>query len=483
MNGYWYQSSDWDCRNAIYFDLIQYNWPVIYAQNGQALVYYVGHWLPPACLAKLVQALTGSVRWGRFMGRMFLWGWSSIGLSIIILMIFQAVGAQTKKKRIAALFLFVFFSGLDFLGGAYLQRLDYLLNPSLLHLEWWCPGYQYTSIMACLFWVFNQTIIPWMITLCFVMERDVRNYIYYCVVCLLCGTLPCIGLVILMLVKGLMYVVKTIRLRRFREVPGTVFSVQNMAAFLILFPLVASFVLTSNTAGFMTKGRQKAFGNVQVLTPKETQNKRGANYQLQPMALKTTDETSESGERISETRTMSSNAASLEESGVFSSAYFNKKLAGFFMIEVGFYLLCIFPDHRKNPLYYTLCLCFLFIPYFRVGTSHDFCMRVSVPGFFILMLYVNQFLLAHYPVMWRENHASLKDRNLKQIAAVLLMICFAVGAITPAVELYRGVYNVEKQGTIRLEDQSIMTFNRERVPDNFACSQPEDHFFFRYLAG
>ena len=57
MNGYYYQSTDWDCRNAIYFDLIQYKWPVTYDQNGAALVYYIGHWLPPAALAKLTVIL------------------------------------------------------------------------------------------------------------------------------------------------------------------------------------------------------------------------------------------------------------------------------------------------------------------------------------------------------------------------------------------------------------------------------------------
>ena len=48
MNGYFYQTSDWNCRNAIYFDLIQYPWPVIYPKSGGALVYYIGQWLPVA---------------------------------------------------------------------------------------------------------------------------------------------------------------------------------------------------------------------------------------------------------------------------------------------------------------------------------------------------------------------------------------------------------------------------------------------------
>ena len=58
LNGHWFQTSDWDCRNAIFRDLITHDWPVRY-QNGSALVYYIGHWLPAAGLAKLLLPLGG----------------------------------------------------------------------------------------------------------------------------------------------------------------------------------------------------------------------------------------------------------------------------------------------------------------------------------------------------------------------------------------------------------------------------------------
>ncbi len=38
----YYQSSDWQIRNAIYRDLIYRLWPVTYSDFDKALVYYIG---------------------------------------------------------------------------------------------------------------------------------------------------------------------------------------------------------------------------------------------------------------------------------------------------------------------------------------------------------------------------------------------------------------------------------------------------------
>ena len=38
LNGYLYQSADFDCRNAIFRDLITHRWPVVYESSYSALV-------------------------------------------------------------------------------------------------------------------------------------------------------------------------------------------------------------------------------------------------------------------------------------------------------------------------------------------------------------------------------------------------------------------------------------------------------------
>ena len=488
MNGFFYQSGDWGYRNAIYFDLIQYPWPVIYDRSGQALVYYIGHWLPPAALAKAVQYLSGSVEQGRMAGRMFLWLWSSTGLTVIFLMVFPLVGAYTGKKRIAAGLILVFFSGLDVAGGLIHQSMEFVLNPGALHLEWWCLEYQFSSITTCLFWVFNQTIIPWMITLCFFSERDPRNYIFYCVVCLLCGTLPCVGLVLLMIVKAAVYCLKEARGKNAREIPRTVFSAQNLLALLAVFPLVAAYILTSNIVGLpgiaapapTEPAALEAEAAQMTLSAVEDFSQRPTLERLSGTGEEESAE--EKADSVAKPRFRELLGYEVYKLKLFIR-YELQLFALFFILDAGLYLLCVFPDHRKDPLFYAICICLLLIPNIHVGHSIDFCMRASVPGLFILMLYVNRFLLAHFPTGRAKGHDAPKGEWKKRVAAVVLAICFAVGAATPVMEFYRGIYHVTKAGTVLLEDRSIMTLNRdEGTGDNFVCSHPEEHLFFRYLA-
>ncbi len=458
MNGHYYQSSDWDCRNAVFFDLIQLDWPVIYERNGAALVYYIGFWLPPAIIARLFQAVTGSVEIAREAGRILLWLWSSAGLTIIILMIFRVVGAQTGKKRIFAVILFVFFSGMDILGAVIRNTTGDVFAPDHLHLEWWMRGFQYTSITACLFWVFNQAIIPWMITLCFLTEEDPRNYVFYATACLLCGTLPCVGLAGLMLVKAAIYGAKKLKQKEGKTFRKNIFSVQNLLTLLIIFPMIAAYLLSANTF-------KDVFGDKLRL----------------PVAQASAEE------QITET-TEEENTVITEqpvEKPKYKVFYIPFRIWGLFLfvaLEVGIYMLCIWPDHRKEPLFYAIAIGFFIIPFIHIGRSYDFCMRASIPLIFIVMLYVNRFMLEHFPGISRIEEKQTKNKKGRKTLAIILAICLAIGMATPILELYRGIHQVAISGTTELENRTLMTFNQDWVQNSYACSNPNEHFFFRYLA-
>lgn len=475
MNGYFYQSWDWAWRNAVYFDLIEFDWPVIYPQTGSALVYYFGHWLPPAILAKGVQALAGSMEAGRIAGRFLLWLWSSMGLTIIILMLFHVLKAMTHGTRIAAVLLFVFFSGMDLIGAIGVGNIGHLLDPAVtnwqqFHLERWCQGYEFSSVTTCVFWVFNQAIIPWMITLCFLTEEHPKNYVYYGVVCLLCGTLPCVGLAILMIARVAVYGLKSLKRREIRTYFAKVFSLQNLVSFFVLFPVVAVFILSCNTSRYITGSNENNLAGIHLI--------------VSAQAEKAAEEDIAGNQEAAEENEVTIQPETENESiwsSIFSKKYLNLKLLQFLFLEVGCYMLLIWHDHRKNILFYVIGFGFLFIPYFHIGESNDFCMRVTMPGLFILMVYVSRFLFDHFPTKRNQDKQTGKVRHVQQAAAIVLAVCFLIGAATPMVEIYRGIYNVAKNRTIFLEDQRIMTF-RDRVPDNFACSNPGDHFFFQTLA-
>ena len=421
MNGYWYQTSDWDCRNALYFDLIQKPWPVMYESNGGALVYYVGHWLPPAALAKCVFLISDSVNAGLMAGRMLLWLWSGAGVTIVMLLLFQVLGAMSRKQKLFALLLLVLFSGMDLLGALLEGTLGLMMEPrkwpSGPHLEWWMHfRYQFSSNTTLLYWVFNQTITAWLAVLLFLQEKTPRNYAFYGVACLFCAPFAAVGMAVLMIVKAAMFCAG--KIREPLLVLKSFFSVQNVLSALFLLLPVATYLLSANAVG----GDAASVGG-------------------------------------------------REDIAFFSREYFNGKFLLFILLEAGAYLLLIAGDHYKNPLYYALWACFLVFPYFHIGQSLDFCMRATIPALFVLMVYAGRFLLAH----WRE-------RGWKKACAVGLSVCLVIGIATPAVEVYRGFYYTGMARTIKLEDRSRMTFDKDDPNYNFVTSAPQNHFFFKHLA-
>ncbi len=438
MNGFYYQSFDWDCRNAVYFDLIRFDWPVIYS-NGGALVYYIGHWLPPAAAAKLFTAVTGSPEAGLLAGRMLLWLWSSAGLTIVILLLFRLLQVRNRRQQIAAVFLFVFFSGMDLVGAVLFNTLDTAMRIDTLHaltphLEHWSGGMQFSSMMTLLFWVFNQTIVPWVITLCFLLDDSPRSYVFYCVCCLLSGPFSCVGLVVLMVVRAGAFCVERIRQGLFRDIFRRILSLQNLLSFCLPFPLVAGYILSSNAAG----GAAAAAGVG------------GAAVQSQGTSL-------------------------------FSAGYLNSQLYIFVIMEVGVYLFLVAVDHFRDPLYYTCWATFILFPCVHVGASIDFCMRATIPALFVLMVYVSRFLLEHLSFVREEAPAS-QLQTIRSRCAKVLLVCYILGMGTPLVELYRGAYHVIHEKTIFLEDQRLMTFEGREGNYNFVTAHPEYTFFFRHMA-
>lgn len=427
MNGYMFQTSDWDCRNAIYRDLITHRWPVVYKSSNSALVYYVGHWLPPAIVGKVVNKLFHSVELAWFVGRMALWFWSALGLSIIAVLLFAYIKANSTKQRVIAMVVFVFFSGLDFIGTLLYGEGSYLLSPEILHLEWWPEnGYQYSSITSCLFWVFNQSIIPWMMTLCFLMDSDERNYVTYGAACLICGPLPLVGLAILMVVRAVCRFIENIRRKQIKEWCRTIFSVGNILMVILVVPFLAVYL----------------FGNNAIAATGESE-------------------------------------FVAEQSSFFSSGYWNDDLLIFFFLEVGVYLVLLWNAHKKDPLFYAIVVSLLCIPYFHIGVSTDFCMRASLPGVFITMTYLADYLV-HYFSIPRQKRTRMKMS--KRVCGIALVVVFMCGAITPAVEIYRGIYNVITRRDISIPCDTIVTFDDGTVTTNFSTADADQRFFYKYLA-
>jgi hypothetical protein len=153
IGGYAFQNWDHNWRNVVFRDLMNFDWPVYYAQPESGpvkmLVYYVGFWLPSTLIAKFTS-------WQ--IANFALFVWSLLG----VLFVTHHLGTFFKTTNFKATLLLIFFSGLDILGTLFFAK-DYpTLLPPITHLETWAGNLQYSSFTTQLFWVFNQAIPAWL---------------------------------------------------------------------------------------------------------------------------------------------------------------------------------------------------------------------------------------------------------------------------------------------------------------------------------
>lgn len=163
IGGYTFQNWDHHWRNAVFHDLINFDFPVYYAQSESGpvkmLVYYVGYWLPSAIVGKY---------FGWQVANLFLFLWSWLGIILITLQLSNFL----KTSPIKTTLLLIFFSGLDSLGVLFFPQEYPTLFPPITHLEIWSGNLQYSSFTTQLFWVFNQSIPAWLcIILCITLSE------------------------------------------------------------------------------------------------------------------------------------------------------------------------------------------------------------------------------------------------------------------------------------------------------------------------
>jgi hypothetical protein len=111
VGGVTYQHGDYDKHNAIFHDLIQHEWPVIYPPNAYTeattfLNYYLGYYLVPSVLAKL----TG-MEWAA----LWVFLWTSLG-TMLALMHMKAFARMHYGLLVLG---FLLFGGFDVLTGVY----------------------------------------------------------------------------------------------------------------------------------------------------------------------------------------------------------------------------------------------------------------------------------------------------------------------------------------------------------------------------
>jgi len=191
IGGYMFQNWDHHWRNAVFRDLITFEWPVIYPNSDGSespitmLTYYIGFWLPAAVIGKIFGWEVANIT-------LFIWSW--LGLILVGLLLQY----RFKSRSIAAIILFIFFSGIDFLGMLIRQRMAPLpyfsFWPPIHRLENWTTLIQFSSNTTQLFWIFNQAIPSWLCIALLITSKNKKHMFFLWSLCVFYAPMQAIGI-------------------------------------------------------------------------------------------------------------------------------------------------------------------------------------------------------------------------------------------------------------------------------------------------
>ena len=331
MGNWWPQAFDYEKHNAVLQDLVRYEWPVVYTQYDTAtLTYYIGQYLFPALIGKLF----GNLRVADYMMGLI----GIIGVILVFINILFAAQADTNKKQIIVLVVFLLFSGMLFplqlilnviFPGQLLYPDSDVPSVGCLNTLYFIGGsMEYRSIFTDIQWVHQQAIIPWLCTL--MLYTYHKEYKYYALMTLpayLSGTWGFLGLVMIAL---LLVVINLISSKG--TIWKEVFSWQNII--LILIPgIILTFYFLGNVLGEKPDGMKFAF-----------------DFSLR------------------------------------HSIYW----VLFCMFMFGFYIIFIAKAFYKDPIFWSMVIVLTLIP---LASHSDFIMCTSIPALLLLLVYVVRFLL------------------------------------------------------------------------------------------
>ncbi len=415
---FFYQSDDYIIRNAVFRDLVTKNWPVYYSNNSMALTYYIGQWIVPACIGKIFLFLNPETAFMK--ANLSLLLWNALGVTICLLWLIKIIKPNTKGDWFLCVFAFLFFSGLDLIGMLIIQTYPVCIVRQ--HIEWWGIFFQFSSMITQLFWVFNQCIVPWIVTLMVLEEKKVNNYIVLILFAVPYGPIPCVGLALILAFKGIELLINSIKNKEIKQFIKNVFSLQNILTFFTILPVYFLYY----TANSSVQGG--AEGSIIYVID-----------------------------------------------GLFTPTRIIIELL-FWFVEVGIYGIFLYKKHKKDILYYLVFISLLIIPFFGIGYEFDFSMRASIPCLVVIDVWVVELLIE------LTKKESFKNNTL---TAILLLIVFWIGTFTPLFEFYRGINYAVNHYDINESADPIVTLEGkpEDTITNFVVKNPQkSSSFYKYLA-
>ncbi len=457
IGGYVWQNGDHAWRNRILQILSDYEWPPAVEERG--LTYYIGTWLPAALIGREL---------GVDKAHTALFIWVLLGVCLV----YALICVWRRKIVFWPLVILIFFSGLDIVGSNIFAE-DAIRIFDADHLEWWVPRHpyelQYSSITTQLYWVFNQAVPVWLAIMLIFMDESPKNMIWVSSLVAITSTLPLIGLVPIMvyfMFRRSKWQKPESLTQGWKMVSGNMASFQNLAGGGSVLTISFLYLIGNNNFDISSAVDGKGAARLSVWLPWILLLTAVAALLLLGTLVIWVFEK----ERGIILRNAVYLTAALALGILFLVALGTEKAGEnhvyrlacttlFVLLEVGIYLCLLFKDVEDKGLFNVVAISLMAIPFIRIGATGDFCMRASIPGLFIVML-------------WCMETLSKKRKTLR---IAILIICLAVGAVTPIHEMKRTLVNSRDGYVIEMvEDERIMN------AANFSGSL--DTFFWRYIA-
>ncbi len=179
----WQNPWDHKFRNAVFMDLVNKSWPVV--QNGKALCYYFGFYLPSAIIGKIL---------GLQVGYLFQCIWAILGISIAFGMLCEYL----NNVKIKNIFIFIFYSGLDIFLYLIFQKLSLGQLASRIyqgtHIELATWYFNSSSNTTLIFWLYNQIIPFWVGMMLLLQQKNSKSVVWIYSLMLLYSPFPLVAL-------------------------------------------------------------------------------------------------------------------------------------------------------------------------------------------------------------------------------------------------------------------------------------------------
>ncbi len=420
QGGHYYQSTDWGIRNAIFRDLITRPWPVVYPERGRMLVYYIGHWMTPALLSKGLTITPLSIDAVWTIANQLLWLHTAAGVFIVMLLLLCIVRTDSLKKQILIPLILIGFSGMDILGALLDKFIFHEVAIDPFHIEWWSGFLQFSSTTTCLFWVFNQAVIPWIAVLCLFLEKSPSSYVFLGLCASLAGPIPFMCIFVYMAVLGIRRVIAL----RNKAVIKEIFDPVNLAS---VIPLLMVVRFYSTNAAINASGN--SLGDV--------------SYSFLWFKI-----------------------------NAIPDEVVLRHIILFLLLEAVIYMVLLYATNSRNCMYWTTAAVLMISPFVSMGNQGDFVMRFSVPAVMVMLALCAKALLSDDD----------KEKTTK-ILKIILIVCLVIGSVTPMVEFARGFYTTAKTGRINNSFDNVITLDNDDENINFMAYDYKNDDFLRRITG